>query len=151
MVVRLDVWESVSADNTLCGNSSNGAHGKTSIQKLGILLLLHGSGVTGSKGVPCIVTGFTFSIHHGDTGGSGHNEFPKSNPHQKLSHGSGQESVVGIDGLGDGLEGVLFSGDADKVGGDETNDGQHGGTSVTDLGLTEPWDKRRVGIAQSEL
>ena len=65
-------------------------------------------------------------------------------------HGSLQQNVVCVDSLGDGFEGVGFSGDADKVGDDEAYDGKHGGTAVTDLGLAEEGDEWLVGFGEAE-
>lgn len=58
---------------------------------------------------------------------------------------------MGINGVGDGLEGVQVSRDADKVGGDETNDSQHGSASVTELGLTEEGEEWLVGLSKLQL
>ena len=151
-IVCLDVWESVSGNNGLGGNSSDGTHGKTSVQKFAVLLLLQSIGITGCECVPCKVTGFTFSLHGGDRGGGRDDQIPKSNPKKQLAHGSGfQESIMGIHGLGDGLEGVHLTGDTDEIGGDETNHSQHGGTSVTDFALTEPWHEGFVCLTQLKL
>lgn len=45
----LDVWEAVSADDRLSGDSTNGAHGKAPVQKFGLLLSLHCGRVSWSK------------------------------------------------------------------------------------------------------
>lgn len=65
-------------------------------------------------------------------------------------HGSLQKSIVSIDRLGDGLEAVGITGDTDEVGGDESDDGKHGSTAVTELGLTEEGDEGAVGFGEAE-
>lgn len=65
-------------------------------------------------------------------------------------HGSLQQNVVSIDCLGDGLEAVGISRDANKVGGDEANDGKHGSAAVTDFGLTEEGYEGGVGFGEAE-
>lgn len=52
--------------------------------------------------------------------------------------------------LGDGLETVGVSGDADKVGGDESDHGEHGGAAVTELGFAEEGDEGAVGFGEAE-
>jgi hypothetical protein len=51
----------------------------------------------------------------------------------------------------DALKGVHLSWEADNVSNNVANDSQHGSTSVTQLGLTEKWDKRRVGFREAQL
>lgn len=65
-------------------------------------------------------------------------------------HGSLQQNVVSIDCLGDGLEAVGISRDANKVSGDEANDGKHGSAAMTDFGLTEERYERRVSFGEAE-
>lgn len=65
-------------------------------------------------------------------------------------HGSFQEDVVGVDGLGNGVEGVGIAGDADKVRGDESYHGELGGAAVTDFGLAEEGDEGGVGFREVE-
>jgi hypothetical protein len=57
---------------------------------------------------------------------------------------------VCINCLGDGLEAVCITGDTDKVGSDKPNNGKHGSTTVTDLGLTEEGDEWTVGFGKTE-
>lgn len=52
--------------------------------------------------------------------------------------------------LGDGLETVGVSGDADKVGSDESDHGEHGGAAVTELGFAEEGDEGAVGFGEAE-
>ena len=74
----------------------------------------------------------TFTLHGGNNGGSRNNQFPKTNPHEQLHQGSVfNHGVVGIGSLGDGAEGVHVSRKTDKVGGDETNNSQHGSAAVS--------------------
>lgn len=99
-----------------------------------------------------LTTRFTVSITSGLHCGGGDNKVPKTNPEDKLVHRSRlEESIMGIDGLGDGLEGVHLTGDTHEVSGNETHDGKHGSTSVTDFTLTEPWHKRRVSFGKAQL
>lgn len=55
-----------------------------------------------------------------------------------------------INCLGDGLEAVCITGDTYKVGSDKSNNGKHGSTTVTDLGLTEEGDEWTVGFGKTE-
>ena len=98
-----------------------------------------------------LTTGLTLSLVGGNDGGGSNQKVDEANPEEELVHGAGlEEGVVGIDGLGDGLERVHLSGDADEVGGDEAHDGEHGGAAVLDLGLTEPGEEGLVGLGQVE-
>jgi len=147
----LEVREAVSSDNTLGGNTTDGNHSETSVQQLAVLLLLKLGGILGGKCGPSEVTGFTFSLHSGRGCGSSDNHIPETDPEQELVHrATFQESIVGIDSLGDGLEGVGFPRDSDEILNDESNDGKHGGTSVSDLGLTEPRQKGLERSSQSQ-
>ena len=55
-----------------------------------------------------------------------------------------------VDSLGDGFEGVFGTGNTNKVGSDESYDGKHGGTAVTDLGLTEEGYEWLVSCGEAE-
>ena len=57
---------------------------------------------------------------------------------------------MGVDGLGNGFEGIGFSGDADEVGGDEADHGELGGAAVADFGLAEEGDEGGVGFGEAE-
>mmetsp|Transcript_19767 Transcript_19767/g.54975 ORF Transcript_19767/g.54975 Transcript_19767/m.54975 type:complete len:227 (-) Transcript_19767:34-714(-) len=145
----LEVWESVSSCDGLRGDTSNSNHGQSSIHELCLTLL--GESLVGlwHGHVPSEVTWLTVSLGGGSSGWGGDDEVEETNPEGELVHWSGlEESIVGIDGLWDGLEGVHLAWDADEVGGDETNDGQHGGTSVTQLALTEPWEEWLVSLGE---
>ena len=101
---------------------------------------------------PPLTSSLTFSIHGSNSSRSSDDQIEKTDPQKKLVHGSiVQKSIVGINGLGDALEGVHFSWDADEVGGDETNDGDHGSTSMTEFTLTEPWHEWLVGLGKVQL
>mmetsp|Transcript_32179 Transcript_32179/g.78187 ORF Transcript_32179/g.78187 Transcript_32179/m.78187 type:complete len:191 (-) Transcript_32179:368-940(-) len=150
--ISLEVWESVSADDRLGGNSSDGAHGQASVHEFGLLLLLHGSRVRWGEKSLSVVTSFTFSVHGGNSGRGGDDHIEKTDPQKKLVHGSTvQKSIVGINSLGDALERVHFSWDAEEVRGNETDDGNHGSASVTKFTLTEPWKEGRVGLGKLQL
>lgn len=95
---------------------------------------------------------FTLSLASSNGSRSSDDHVPQTNEQQKLVHRSGLEkSIVGINGLWDGLEGVHVSRDTNKVGGNESNDGQHGGTAVTDFALTEPWHEWFVSLGKLQL
>jgi len=99
-----------------------------------------------------LTTGFTFSVHGGNSGRGGDDQIEKTNPQKKLVHGSiVQKSIVGINSLGDALERVHFTWDAEEVCGNETNDGNHGSASVTKFGLAEPWKEWSVGLGKVQL
>ena len=57
---------------------------------------------------------------------------------------------MSVDGLGDCLEAVHVTGKADEVGGDKTDDCEHGGAAMTDLRLAEPGKEEGVGIGKIE-
>lgn len=102
-------------------------------------------------GIPKLTTGLTLSLVGGNDAGGGNKDVHEANPEEELVHGAGLEKgVVGIDGIGDGLEGVHVSGDADEVGGDEAHHGEHGRAAVLDLGLAEPGEEGLVGLGQVE-
>lgn len=140
----------MSSNNSLSSNTSNSTHGQSSIQKLLHLHILHGGRILGSLVSESKVTGISLSLHCGLDGGNGNNSIEQTNEQKELVHGSLQKHVVGINSLGDGLEAVGISGDTDKVGGDESDDGEHGGTAVTELGLTEEGDEGAVGFGKAE-
>jgi hypothetical protein len=141
----------VSSDNRLGGNSTDGKHSKTSVKKLRVSLLLHFGGILGSHHGPSKVTGFSVSILGGNNSGSSDNKVEKSNKEKKLEHGSiSQESIVGINSLGDGFERIHFSWKSDKVGGNESNNRQHGGSSVTKFGLAEERKERFISLSELE-
>jgi hypothetical protein len=151
-MTRLDVGESMSGDDCLGGNSANGEHGQSAVEKFGIALLLEGGGVLGCKLSPAKVTRLALSLHGGNNGGGSDDEVEKTDPENELEHGTrSEESIVGSNGARDGLEGVQISRDADKVGGNKTNDGQHGSASVTELGLTEEGEEWLVGLSKLQL
>mmetsp|Transcript_30656 Transcript_30656/g.89542 ORF Transcript_30656/g.89542 Transcript_30656/m.89542 type:complete len:210 (-) Transcript_30656:10-639(-) len=151
-IICLDVGEAVSGDDGLGGDTTDSDHGQTAVEELGNLLLLHTGIVLGGKlGAEGEVTGFALSLEGGNNGGGGNKDVDEANPEEELVHGARlEEGVVGIDGPGDGLEGVHVAGDADEVGGDEAHDGEHGGAAVLELGLTEPGEERLVGLGQVE-
>jgi hypothetical protein len=104
------------------------------------------------KWVQIRTTGFTLSLHGSSGGRASEEEVEKTNPQKKLVHGSSlQKGIVGIDGLGDGLEGVHITRDANEVGGDETNDSQHSSASMADFSLLEPGKERFVGLRKLQL
>jgi hypothetical protein len=148
---RLDVGKAVSGNDTLSSNTSDGNHGQSSVEQFGILLLLHLGVILGSHQGPAKVTGSAFALGRGHGGGCRNDEIPESNPQEQLVHGTGlEESVVCVNGLGNGGEGVGFPGDADKVGGDKADDGEHGGTSVAEFTLAEPGQEWFVRFRQLE-
>jgi hypothetical protein len=57
---------------------------------------------------------------------------------------------VSINSLGDGLEAVGIPGETDEVGSDESDNGEHGGTAVTELGFTEEGYEGAVGFGETE-
>ncbi len=65
-------------------------------------------------------------------------------------HGPLQQNVVCIDRLRDGFEAVGISGNANKVGGNEANDGKHSCAAVTEFGLSEEGYEGRVGFGEVE-
>lgn len=76
----------------------------------------------------------------------------KSNEQKKLVHRTTlQQGIVSINGLGDCLKGVHFTRDANKVSGDETNNGKHGSASMADFRFTEPRHERLIGLRKLQL
>ena len=57
---------------------------------------------------------------------------------------------MGVNDLGNVGEGVGIARDSDKVGNNETGNGKHGSTSVSDLGLSEEGDKRLVCLRETK-
>ena len=76
------------SEDRLSSNSTNSAHGKTSVKELRNLLLLHLGGVLGGESVQSEVTGLTLSVHGGKDGGVSDDNIKKSDPEKKLEHGS---------------------------------------------------------------
>ncbi len=140
----------MSSDNSLSSNSSNSTHGQSSIQKLLHLHILHLGSILGSLVSESKVTGISLSLHCSLDGGNGNNGIEQTNEQKELVHGSLQKNVVGVDRLGDGLEAVGISGDTDEVGSDESDNGEHGGTAVTELGFTEEGNEGAVGFGETE-
>jgi len=141
----------MSTEDSLGGNSTNSTHGQASIQQFTKLLLLHLLSIriilwSGKAKV----TRLSLTSHRGLNCRNGNNGIEQTNPQEKLVHGSLQQNVVSIDCLGDGLEAVGISRDANKVGGDEANDGKHGSAAVTDFGLTEEGYEGGVGFGEAE-
>ena len=137
------VRESVSADRGSSNHTANGDHGKTSVLELlqpVFLLLFRVSGVKSHR-IERVVTRFTIVVVH--VGKSRECAcLNEGDPSEDLDHGFG-ELVVGLQDCGDVGEGVGFSWDANEFRNNHTQSGQHGGTSVLQLGLTEPGDPLR--------
>mmetsp|Transcript_30754 Transcript_30754/g.52228 ORF Transcript_30754/g.52228 Transcript_30754/m.52228 type:complete len:219 (-) Transcript_30754:43-699(-) len=146
----LYVWESVSRDNSLSSNSTNSTHGQSSVKNFLHFHILHLGSILRSLVSESEVSGISLSLHCGLDGRDGNNGIEQSDEQKELVHGALQKNVVGIDRLGDGLETVGISGDTDKVGGDESDDGEHGGTAVTELGFTEEGYEGAVGFGEAE-
>ena len=140
----------MSTQNSLGCNSSNGAHGQPSIQKLALLLLIQLGLVLGRKGSPAKVSRIALSLHGGLDGGVGDDNVPETDPKEELVHGSLEEDVVRVHRLGHGFEAVRSSGETHKVGGDVAHDGQHGGAAMADFGLAEKGDEGFVRFGQAE-
>ena len=150
--IGLNIRESVSSDNRLSGNTSDGAHSKTTVQKFRHLLLFEGGLIRGFEGVPSEVTRFTFSLSKSLNGRGGDKEVEKTNPKKKLVHRTSlQESIVGINCLGDGLERVHLTRKTNEVSCDKSHNCKHCSTTMTDLSLTEEGKERRVGLRQFKL
>jgi hypothetical protein len=58
---------------------------------------------------------------------------------------------VSIDGSGDGSERIHVSRNANQVGNNVPNDGQHGSAAVAEFGFAEEWDERRVSFGKFQL
>ena len=142
------VWESVSCDGGSCHHATNGAHGKTSVLqfcKLHFLLLGRVFGVK-TNGVESKVTWCSVEfVHVGQSGER--NGLHEGDPSKDLDHGFG-ELVVSLQDGGDAFEGVRLTGDANEFGNDKSKSGQHGGTAVLQLGLTEPWEPFRSTLVK---
>ena len=99
-----------------------------------------------------LTTGFPFSLHGGRAGRASDDQIEQADPQQKLDQWSLlDEDVVRCDRLGDALEGVQFTGNADKVGRDEPQHGQHSRTPVTQFRLAEPRQEGLVRFRQFQL
>ena len=99
-----------------------------------------------------LTTGYTVSVHRSNAGGTGNDNIPKTDPQQKLVHRTTlQESIVGINGVGDGFERVHISWNTVEVSGDETHNSQHSSAAVTDLRLTEPGHERSISLREFQL
>ena len=99
-----------------------------------------------------LTTRFAVSVHGSNTGRAGNDNIPKTDPQQKLVHRTTlQASIVSINGVGDGFEGVHISWNTVEVSGDETDNGQHSCAAVTDLRLTEPRHERSVSLREIQL
>ena len=146
----LYVWESVSRNNSLSSNSTNSTHSQSSVQQLLHFHILHLVSVLGSLVSESKVTSLSLSLHCGLDGGNGNNSVEQTNEQKELVHRSLQKNVVGINSLGDGLEAVGITGETDKVGSDESDNGEHGGTAVTELGFTEEGYEGAVGFGETE-
>lgn len=120
------VRESVVGDDRLGGNSSNSAHGQSSVQKFRGSLGIESFLVLRSPLCPSEVTGFSVTLHGSGTGRSSDDKVEKTDPHEKLNHRSlFDQDVVGTNGLRDGIEAVHFTREADEISGDESNNSQH--------------------------
>ena len=137
------VWESVSRDGGSTDHTSDGNHSETSVLQFLQLphLLFRRVGGVKTKGVKAKVTGCTVVVVHVGQGRESAG-LQEGDPAEDLDHGV-RKSIVGIDDLGEGLEGELFSRDAEELGDNESNSGKHSSTSVLQLGLTEPWHPLR--------
>ena len=126
VIILEKIWESISCDDTLGGNSSNGAHGQSSVQKFGGSLLVESFLVRRSPLRPSEVTGISLAIHGCGTGRCGDDKIEETDPHEKLDHRSlFDQDVVSANGLRDRVEAVHFTGDAKEIGGDESDNSQH--------------------------
>ena len=140
----------MSRNNSLSSNSTNSTHGQSSVQQFLHFHILHSGRVLGSLVSESKVTSVSLSLHCGLDGGDGNNGIEQTDEQKELVHGSLQKNVVGINSLGDGLEAVGITGETDEVGSDESDDGEHGGTAVTELGFTEEWHQGAVGFGETE-
>jgi len=65
-------------------------------------------------------------------------------------HGTVEQDVVRVDGLGYRLEAVGGAREADEVGGDEPDHRDHGRAAVADFGLAEEGHEGGVGLGELE-
>ncbi len=99
-----------------------------------------------------LTTRFTLSLSHGLNSRSSDAKIKKSNPEKKVPHWSrGDKGIVGINSLGDGLEGEVVTWDTDEVGGDESHYSKHGCAAVTELALSEPSLEWLVSLREVQL
>ena len=139
MIYLWKVGEAMSSNGGTGNHTADGDHGKTAVLELGKLhlLLLLGVGGVEAEGVEGEVAGTSVvALGHAGVGGEGHG-LDEGDPEEDLLHGVG-EGIMSVDDLGDGLEAELLAGDADELGDDETDGGEHGGAAVLELGLAEP-------------
>lgn len=135
----------MSTEDTLGGDTANSHHSKPSVQQFA-----HLTSFAAGLGIKAEITGLPLSLHGSLHGGDAYNQVPKTDPEEELVHGSLEESVVGVDDLGNGLEAVRLAGDADEFGDDESHDGKHGGAAVTDLGLAEEGQEGGVCFGEAK-
>jgi hypothetical protein len=132
----------------LCGDSAERKHSKTSVQHfsglhtVGLFLVL---ALEELKGVKAEVSGLTVKLSLGDLDeGSTAAELDEGDRNEQELHGSlPNKDVVGIVGVGDAVNRIDASGETHHdsegtIGGEPSEPGKHGNTSVFELGLTHP-------------
>lgn len=141
------VRESVSRDGSTADHTTDSDHCQTSVLQFSelVFLELFGRLWLQSQGVESVVTrGTVVVVHVGQCReGAGLNE---GDPSEDLDHGGIGQGIVCVDDIGDGGEAELFTRDAEEFRNNETNGGQHSGTSVLQFGLTVPWDPFRGAL-----
>ena len=141
----------MSAQHGLGGDPTDRAHGQPSVQQLAQLLLFELLPVRIVLGpLEAEVPRHPLPPHRGLDGGEGDDGIEQSDPKEELMHGTVEEDVVSVDGLGYRLEAVGGAREADEVGGDEPDHRDHGRASVADFGLAEEGHEGGVGLGELE-
>ena len=139
------------AQHGLGGDPPDRAHGQPSVQQLAQLLLLELLPVRIVLGpLETKVPRHPLPPHRGLDGREGDDGIEQSDPQEELVHGTVEQDVVGVDGLGYRLEAVGRAREAYEVGGDEPDDRDHGRAAVADLGLAEEGHEGGVGLGELE-
>mmetsp|Transcript_13365 Transcript_13365/g.38488 ORF Transcript_13365/g.38488 Transcript_13365/m.38488 type:complete len:215 (-) Transcript_13365:42-686(-) len=134
------VRESVSGHGGLGDHATDGNHGKSSVLQFhqlksllrGLVFRVEAQRVEAEVAWLAVVV-----VHVGQCWECAC--LQEGDPCKDLDHGV-REGVVGVNDIGDGREGELLAWDAEEFWDDEADGGQHGGASVLEFGLTEPWD-----------
>ena len=124
----------------MVNHTANGEHRQASVldfSELHVVHLVLGLSNGQSHGVKSQVAGLAVGVlehgFHGDVSLVGP-EFQDSHPKDDLEHGGGTNDRRGEVGVVD----VIVSGNRHVLLHDESEGGEHGGTSVLDLGLSQP-------------
>jgi len=146
---HLDVRESLSSNGGSSNHTSNSNHSKASVLQLSKLILFLHLGVSGhhTEGVETVVTRCAIVVIH--IGQSREcTGLNKTDPHEELSQAV-RAGIVGLNDRGHSLEGERLTRNANKLGNDKPNGGQHSSPAVLELSFTEPWKPLRCTLSET--